>query len=137
MISEICIDFHVIYEPTASVGINFHFFGDFSVIKLVKTCLFDALADGGLRTNHRDSEPGGPRINVCSFLLTSFVFSLHSHLHSLSLFILASSLLGDLVHHLASVRIIKLSSVCRTSTRCCKNKHYLDTSLCNKVSKYM
>ena len=98
-------------------------------LKLVKTCLFDALADGGLRTNHRDSEPGGPRINVCSFLLTSFVFSLHSHLHSLSLFILASSLLGDLVHHLASVRIIKLSSVCKTSTRCCKNKHYLDTSL--------
>lgn len=98
-------------------------------LKLVKTCLFDALADGGLRTNHRDSEPGGPRINVCSFLLTSFVFSLYSHLHSLSLFILASSLLGDLVHHLASVRIIKLSSVCKTSTRCCKNKHYLDTSL--------
>lgn len=98
-------------------------------LKLVKTCLFDALLDGGLRTNHRDSEPRGPRINMCSFLLTSFLFSLHSHLHSLSLFILATSLHGDLVHHLASVRIIKLSSVCKTSTRCCKNKHYLDTSL--------
>ena len=70
VIREICINLRVICEPTTFAGINFHFFGDFSVIKvrklhqttICKTCLFDALADGGLRTNHSDSEAGGPRI---------------------------------------------------------------------------
>ena len=49
------------------------------------------------------------------FLLTSFLFCLRAHLRSLSLFILPSSLLGDLLHDLASVCIINLSSVSRTS----------------------
>ena len=48
----------MICEPTIFAGINWHFFGDFSVIKArklhqttrCKTCLFDALADGGLRS---------------------------------------------------------------------------------------
>ena len=70
VIREICINLRVICEPTTFAGINFHFFGDFRVIKArklhqttrSKTCLFDALADGGLKTNHSDSEPGGPRI---------------------------------------------------------------------------
>ena len=45
------------------------FFVDFSVIKArelhetrCKTFPFESLADGGLKTNHSDSEPGGPRI---------------------------------------------------------------------------
>ena len=70
VIREIRSNFRVICEPTTFAGINFHFFGDFSVIKAgklhqitkCKSCLFDALADGGLRTNHSDSEPGGPTI---------------------------------------------------------------------------
>ena len=70
VIREICINLRVICEPTTFAGINFHFLGDFSVMKArklyqttrCKTCLFDTLADGGLRTNHSDSEPGGPRI---------------------------------------------------------------------------
>ena len=62
VIREICIYFRVICEPTTFAGIIFHFFGDFSVIKArklhqtrCKTCPFDELADGGLRTNHSDS----------------------------------------------------------------------------------
>ena len=46
------------FEPTTSAGIIFHFFKDFRVLKArklhqtrCKTCLFDELADGGLRTN--------------------------------------------------------------------------------------
>ena len=70
VIREICINLRVICEPTTFAGINFHFFGEFSVIKArklhqttrCKTYLFDALADGGLRTNHSDSEPGGSTI---------------------------------------------------------------------------
>ena len=70
VIREICINLRVICEPTTFAGINFHFFGDFSVIKArklhqttgCKTFLFDALADGGLRTNRSDNELGGPRI---------------------------------------------------------------------------
>ena len=69
VIREICIYLRVICEPTTFAGIIFDFFGDFSVIKArklhqtrCKTCPLDVLADGGLRTNHSDSEPGGPRI---------------------------------------------------------------------------
>ena len=70
VIRKICINLRVICEPTTFAGINFHFFGDFSVIKArklhqttrCKTYLFDALADGGLRINHSDSEPGGSTI---------------------------------------------------------------------------
>ena len=55
----------MIREPTTFAGIDFHFFGDFSVIKAsklrqttrCKTCLFDVLANGGLTTNHGDSKP--------------------------------------------------------------------------------
>ena len=68
VIREICINLRVICEPTTFAGINFHSFGDCSVLKArklhqttrCKTCLFEALADEGLRTNHNDSEPGGP-----------------------------------------------------------------------------
>ena len=62
VIREICIYFRVIFEPAAFAGITFHFFKDFSVIKAhkphqtrCKSCPFDELADGGLRTNHSDS----------------------------------------------------------------------------------
>ena len=58
VIREICIYFRVIFEPTTFAGIIFHFFEDFIVFKArklhqtrCKTCLFDELADGGLRTN--------------------------------------------------------------------------------------
>ena len=55
----------MICEATTFAGINFHFFGDFSVIKAsklhqttrCKTCLFDVLANGGLRTNNSDGKP--------------------------------------------------------------------------------
>ena len=65
VIREICINLRVICEPTTFAGIDFHFFGDFSAIKAsklhqttrCKTCLFDVLADGGLRSNHSDSKP--------------------------------------------------------------------------------
>ena len=36
VIREICINLRVICEPTTFAGINFHFFGDFSVIKARK-----------------------------------------------------------------------------------------------------
>ena len=58
VIREMCSYFRVIFEPTTSAGIIFHFFKDFRVLKArklhqtrCKTCLFDELADGGLRTN--------------------------------------------------------------------------------------
>lgn len=72
---EMCIYLRVICEPSTFAGIIFHFFGDFSVIKARKlhqtgckkrdglpfSTSLDARADGGLRTNHSNSEPGGPR----------------------------------------------------------------------------
>jgi len=76
VIREECIYFHVICEPSTFVGIIFHIFGDFSVIKAHKlhqtgckkrdglpfSTSLDVREDGGLRTNHSNSEPGGPRI---------------------------------------------------------------------------
>ena len=61
---EIYINLGVICEPTPLTGVSFHFFGDLSNIKArklhqatrCKTCLFEALADGGLRTNHSSQE---------------------------------------------------------------------------------
>ena len=65
-IREICLSFRVIFEPTTFAGIIFHFFGDFSVIKArkllqirCKASPFDELAEGGLRTNHSDSNLEG------------------------------------------------------------------------------
>ena len=62
VIREICVYFRVIFEATTFAGIILHFFGDFSVIKACKLhqtgCKawpFDELADGGLGTNHSDS----------------------------------------------------------------------------------
>jgi len=65
VIREKCIYLRVICEPSTFVGIIFHFFGDFSVIKARKlhqtgckkrdgmpfSASLDA-RDGGLRTNH-------------------------------------------------------------------------------------
>ena len=58
VIREICIYFRVICEPGTFVGIIFHFFGDFSVVKAgkvhqtrCKTCPFDALAHEKLIEN--------------------------------------------------------------------------------------
>ena len=76
VIREKCIYFRVICEPSTFVGIIFHIFGDFSVIKARKlhqtgckkrdglpfSTSLDAREDGGLRTNHSNSEPGGLRI---------------------------------------------------------------------------
>jgi len=76
VIREKCIYFRVICEPSTFVGIIFHTFGDFSVIKACKlhqtgckkrdglpfSTSLDARKDEGLRTNHSNSEPGGPRI---------------------------------------------------------------------------
>ena len=76
VIHEKCIYFRVICEPSTFVGIIFHIFGDFSVIKACKlhqtgckkrdglpfAISLDAHEDGGLRTNHSNSESGGPRI---------------------------------------------------------------------------
>ena len=66
VIREICIYFRVIFEPTTFAGIIFHFFEDFIVFKArklhqtrCKTCPFDEFADGGLRTNHSDSNLEG------------------------------------------------------------------------------
>ena len=66
VIREICIYFRVIFEPTTFSGIIFHLFEDFRVLKArklhqtrCKTCPFDELADGGLRTNHSDSNLEG------------------------------------------------------------------------------
>ena len=66
---------------------------------------------------------------LCFLSFDLFPLCLCGHLHSLSLFILSSLSLGDLVHDLTSVCIVNLSSVCRTSIRCCKNKNPLDISL--------
>jgi len=76
MIREKCTYFRVICEPSTFVGIIFHIFGDFSVIKARKlyqtgckkcdglplSTSLDVREDGGLRTNPSNSEPGGPRI---------------------------------------------------------------------------
>ena len=58
VIREKCIYFHVISEVTTFAL----FLRDFSVIEVrelhqtgYKTCPFDGLADGGLRTNHLES----------------------------------------------------------------------------------
>jgi len=64
------------HEPSTFVGIIFHIFGDFNVIKACKlhqtgykkrdglpfSTSLDTCEDGGLRTNHSNNEPGGPRI---------------------------------------------------------------------------
>ena len=65
VIREIYINLRVICEPTTFAGIDFHILEILASLKLVnytklidvKTCLFDVLADGGLRTNHSDSKP--------------------------------------------------------------------------------
>ena len=63
---EICIYFCVIFELMTFAGIIFHFFDDFRVLKArklhqtrCKTCPFDELADGGVRTNHSDTNLEG------------------------------------------------------------------------------
>ena len=76
VIREKCIYFRVICELSTFVGIIFHIFGDFSIIKACKLhqtgcekhdglpflTSLDTCEDGGLRTNHSNNEPGGPRI---------------------------------------------------------------------------
>ena len=66
----------MICEPSTFVGIIFHIFGDFSIINarilhqtgckkgdgLPFSTSLDMREDGGLRTNHSNSEPGGHRI---------------------------------------------------------------------------
>ena len=59
MILQKCIYLCVICEQMSFAGKSFHFFGHLSIIHKTQ---FDTLAKGGLRTNHSDSEPGGPRI---------------------------------------------------------------------------
>ena len=56
----------MIFEPKAFTGIMFQFFEDFRVLKArklhqtrCKSCPFDELANGGLRTNHSDSNLEG------------------------------------------------------------------------------
>ena len=78
-IHEICIYLHVTCEPMIFAWIIFHFFGDFSIIKAqklhqtrCKTCPFDTLVDGGLSTNHSNSEPGRPR-GFCRILFVMIV----------------------------------------------------------------
>ena len=63
---EICIYFCVIFELMTFAGIMFYFFDDFRVLKArklhqtrCKTCPFDELADGGVRTNHSDTNLEG------------------------------------------------------------------------------
>ena len=60
VILKICVNFRVIFESATFAGIIFHFFEDSRVRKARKlhqtrSCPFDELADGGLRTNHSDS----------------------------------------------------------------------------------
>ena len=79
------LNFAFFFKPTTIARKNSHLFGDFSVIKArklhqirSKTCLFETLSGGGLRPNHSDSEPGGPR--VYNYLLgENYNFGVFAH----------------------------------------------------------
>ena len=87
VIREICIYFRVIFEPSTFAGIIFDFFEDFRVLKAhklhqtrCKTCPFDELADGELRTNHSDSNLEGLESAIMyKSLWTNLHFGVFAH----------------------------------------------------------
>ena len=87
VIREICIYFCMIFERTTFAGIIFQFYEDFRVLiarKLhqtrYKTCPFDELADGALRTNHSDSNLEGVESAIMDkSLWTNLHFGVFAH----------------------------------------------------------
>ncbi len=84
---ETGIYFRVIFELTTFAGIIFHFFEDFWVLKArklhqtrCKTCPFDELANGGLRTNQSDSNLEGVESAIMyKSLWTNLHFGVFAH----------------------------------------------------------